>query len=170
MLAVFFFNDPATTEIYTLSLHDALPIFLDGGHPHRAHDHEVVVARVHVLDYDLEILAFERATHKFDVVLLAEGLQHVYIRVGDDLESLGDELVVDLALALHLVLVAELLGETALHLPEAHVVHLGGVGVATRYPSPELPRHVHPYDARLVGVVGVVYRDVNLFVHLTPFS
>src|SRR5437763_12249392 len=25
----FFFNDPATTEIYTLSLHDALPIFSD---------------------------------------------------------------------------------------------------------------------------------------------
>src|SRR5947208_6525250 len=25
---VFFFNDPATTEIYTLSLHDALPILL----------------------------------------------------------------------------------------------------------------------------------------------
>src|SRR5688572_31563488 len=30
----FFFNDPATTEIYTLSLHDALPICL------REHDHE----------------------------------------------------------------------------------------------------------------------------------
>ena len=26
--SVFFFNDTATTEIYTLSLHDALPIFL----------------------------------------------------------------------------------------------------------------------------------------------
>src|SRR5205809_3819212 len=26
----FFFNDPATTEIYTLSLHDALPIFTAG--------------------------------------------------------------------------------------------------------------------------------------------
>src|SRR5256885_12971365 len=26
----FFFNDTATTEIYTLSLHDALPIFRDG--------------------------------------------------------------------------------------------------------------------------------------------
>src|SRR5437773_8419145 len=26
-LGSFFFNDPATTEIYTLSLHDALPIF-----------------------------------------------------------------------------------------------------------------------------------------------
>src|SRR6266536_2021676 len=28
-LFFFFFNDTATTEIYTLSLHDALPIFLD---------------------------------------------------------------------------------------------------------------------------------------------
>src|SRR2546429_696886 len=27
----FFFNDTATTEIYTLSLHDALPIFRDPG-------------------------------------------------------------------------------------------------------------------------------------------
>src|SRR2546429_3530137 len=26
----FFFNDTATTEIYTLSLHDALPIYLNG--------------------------------------------------------------------------------------------------------------------------------------------
>src|SRR2546428_13441457 len=30
----FFFNDTATTEIYTLSLHDALPIF-DALHPRR---------------------------------------------------------------------------------------------------------------------------------------
>src|SRR3712207_7535834 len=30
MLIFFFFNDTATTEIYTLSLHDALPIY-----PHR---------------------------------------------------------------------------------------------------------------------------------------
>src|SRR3712207_7344545 len=28
-LLIFFFNDTATTEIYTLSLHDALPIFGD---------------------------------------------------------------------------------------------------------------------------------------------
>ena len=27
----FFFNDTATTEIYTLSLHDALPIFYNAG-------------------------------------------------------------------------------------------------------------------------------------------
>src|SRR3712207_8463860 len=31
---VFFFNDTATTEIYTLSLHDALPILLTGGFLH----------------------------------------------------------------------------------------------------------------------------------------
>src|ERR1039457_7701252 len=30
-LFVFFFNDTATTEIYTLSLHDALPISADPG-------------------------------------------------------------------------------------------------------------------------------------------
>src|SRR5436190_20872342 len=29
----FFFNDTATTEIYTLSLHDALPISVRGTHP-----------------------------------------------------------------------------------------------------------------------------------------
>src|SRR5689334_5601416 len=35
LLFYFFFNDTATTEIYTLSLHDALPIFkqLQGKHP-----------------------------------------------------------------------------------------------------------------------------------------
>ena len=28
IVSLFFFNDTATTEIYTLSLHDALPIFI----------------------------------------------------------------------------------------------------------------------------------------------
>src|SRR5215204_7774933 len=31
----FFFNDTATTEIYTLSLHDALPIYPEGPAPPR---------------------------------------------------------------------------------------------------------------------------------------
>src|SRR5690349_22794264 len=34
--SVFFFNDAATTEIYTLSLHDALPIWHDAGHSQAA--------------------------------------------------------------------------------------------------------------------------------------
>src|SRR5256885_14715867 len=42
----FFFNDTATTEIYTLSLHDALPISIDP-HPHRAEG--VVAAPKHPL-------------------------------------------------------------------------------------------------------------------------
>src|SRR2546429_9108679 len=34
----FFFNDTATTEIYTLSLHDALPILItEGGNVHAEH-------------------------------------------------------------------------------------------------------------------------------------
>src|SRR5256885_3787774 len=37
----FFFNDTATTEIYTLSLHDALPIFPRRSHVefHKIHSH-----------------------------------------------------------------------------------------------------------------------------------
>src|SRR3989442_12000199 len=43
----FFFNDTATTEIYTLSLHDALPISAPGGHPlHAAGSQQAGVALV----------------------------------------------------------------------------------------------------------------------------
>ena len=55
----FFFNDTATTEIYTLSLHDALPIFdigseLDihgiwGSSPHNIY---AVADSGHILNYD----------------------------------------------------------------------------------------------------------------------
>src|SRR3712207_8342700 len=37
MLSFFFFNDTATTEIYTLSLHDALPIYRREQHGDRRH-------------------------------------------------------------------------------------------------------------------------------------
>src|SRR5436190_18513343 len=44
----FFFNDTATTEIYTLSLHDALPIFPvhDFAHPHAFRIHSLLVWKV----------------------------------------------------------------------------------------------------------------------------
>src|SRR3712207_8349083 len=35
IILLFFFNDTATTEIYTLSLHDALPIYGAAVHQHR---------------------------------------------------------------------------------------------------------------------------------------
>src|ERR1017187_8665329 len=38
---IFFFNDTATTEIYTLSLHDALPIYAEHGYTAKQqHQHE----------------------------------------------------------------------------------------------------------------------------------
>src|SRR5215217_9683231 len=43
----FFFNDTATTEIYTLSLHDALPIYPRNLYADRApYDHETYAAEV----------------------------------------------------------------------------------------------------------------------------
>src|SRR6202042_3979403 len=42
LLCFFFFNDTATTEIYTLSLHDALPICRDvAEHRVEAHGHQL---------------------------------------------------------------------------------------------------------------------------------
>src|SRR5438132_13547984 len=47
--SLFFFNDTTTTEIYTLSLHDALPIYVFGPHHaarrRRAHVHHKRHAR-----------------------------------------------------------------------------------------------------------------------------
>ena len=39
LFCFFFFNDTATTEIYTLSLHDALPIFHDKPMPRLIQEH-----------------------------------------------------------------------------------------------------------------------------------
>src|SRR5256885_5367319 len=44
----FFFNDTATTEIYTLSLHDALPI---SRREHRRHPSDGAIEVVHVLEH-----------------------------------------------------------------------------------------------------------------------
>src|SRR2546425_3026018 len=60
----FFFNDTATTEIYTLSLHDALPIYARGvavsprllGQPHRVELLVQVVARRDGPPLDLRVV------------------------------------------------------------------------------------------------------------------
>src|SRR3712207_7388053 len=53
-LTFFFFNDPATTEIYTLSLHDALPISAEPPGPQVAQDLEAVAPGEHqVEDHDV---------------------------------------------------------------------------------------------------------------------
>src|SRR3989337_3158193 len=48
-LFLFFFNDTATTEIYTLSLHDALPIYGRGDdRPNAGHAHQTLAVRLTV--------------------------------------------------------------------------------------------------------------------------
>src|SRR2546430_5774088 len=48
MFSFFFFNDTATTEIYTLSLHDALPISASGRRARRAESTNRPVRRARV--------------------------------------------------------------------------------------------------------------------------
>src|SRR5437016_11109722 len=54
----FFFNDPATTEIYTLSLHDALPIFPSDETP-GAHEAGVV----YFIDRALTTFGIDEVNH-----------------------------------------------------------------------------------------------------------
>src|SRR5256885_14060988 len=61
----FFFNDTATTEIYTLSLHDALPIYVVAGRAllqGAAHRHVVDLARIDagLVDHRADGLGGER--------------------------------------------------------------------------------------------------------------
>src|SRR3712207_9497418 len=60
-VCVFFFNDTATTEIYTLSLHDALPISGEGH-----------VARVLGLPERLPLRVLHRVEHLRQVARLPE--------------------------------------------------------------------------------------------------
>src|SRR6266508_5418789 len=63
-LFFFFFNDTATTEIYTLSLHDALPIWLQLVQDQRVQRGAVVPSMVQILlgapleEYDLSSLRY----------------------------------------------------------------------------------------------------------------
>src|SRR5436309_7383490 len=60
----FFFNDTATTEIYTLSLHDALPIS----------SHEAVIAAVKSARSEgQQVVTFAVLGHKADLGFLALG-------------------------------------------------------------------------------------------------
>src|SRR3989442_3868820 len=70
MSTVFFFNDTATTEIYTLSLHDALPIFTEVKEQFPEIANEDMrrywrrVVRMAALCHDLGHLPFSHAAEK----------------------------------------------------------------------------------------------------------
>src|SRR5256885_12590715 len=76
VILFFFFNDTATTEIYTLSLHDALPISMLG---HRGRDQVGVKGRAHRLQQPLAAQELERhrvAVHQIDFVAPRLGFGH----------------------------------------------------------------------------------------------
>src|SRR5256885_10670182 len=58
-LFFFFFNDTATTEIYTLSLHDALPIS-----PLRQSDDSLMRGSSHEPHHEIDLLALQPADRK----------------------------------------------------------------------------------------------------------
>src|SRR5256885_12014504 len=75
MYMVFFFNDTATTEIYTLSLHDALPIFAQ--------------ARAKRVDFAAQEAPLCHPGHQVAQLVEEEGLGEVVERA--DLERLRSE-------------------------------------------------------------------------------
>ena len=100
----FFFNDTATTEIYTLSLHDALPIFIRGW-PLRLLDGVLVV----LLVYTILVLIGERRTlwmvRGFIILLLAATMsRHIGLSL---LAFVLDKLVIGAAVAMAFILQGE---------------------------------------------------------------
>src|SRR6266536_6225479 len=70
MSIFFFFNDTATTEIYTLSLHDALPIRAAGG---SAHWHQVDLTEAEQVSAAVANALTESG--RVDVVVHAAGVE-----------------------------------------------------------------------------------------------
>src|SRR5207244_11589674 len=85
--------------------------------------------------------------------------------VGDQLQALLDQLVVDLALLLDLFRRLELRGQAGLELAEADVVEAGGVDVVAGDATPGLATQLDRPGDRPVRVLGVVDGDEDLAVH-----
>src|SRR5256885_3236233 len=70
-LRFFFFNDTATTEIYTLSLHDALPIYA-----HRFHRAVALAREGDATEDETELRSIEHADNPFPDAALARSEEH----------------------------------------------------------------------------------------------
>src|SRR5216684_1221180 len=128
----FFFNDTATTEIYTLSLHDALPIFLFGT-PQVGLQHHA---------YRVPEFRIERPLEELQGALDVIGLLHVDPHEGAERLGLGDDGAQ--------VFDAQLLGDVEPHLRELD--RDVGVGAGRRDAIEGLEIGV-PSRMRLGGVV-----------------
>src|SRR3712207_7376394 len=74
MISIFFFNDTATTEIYTLSLHDALPISSGSAVTRRspAASNARLSATVVIVDTTRRSFQAQTATRKSSVAVRSE--------------------------------------------------------------------------------------------------
>ena len=92
-------------------------------------------AAVHLADDLLVVDPLEQLAREVDAGRLAAVADLVEEAVGDQLQALLDQLVVDLALALDLLRRLELRRQPGLELSEAHVVEPGRVDVVGRDPA-----------------------------------
>src|SRR2546429_4519680 len=90
MICFFFFNDTATTEIYTLSLHDALPISVQ--QPSQSQGQHAVES----MDTDFLIgpMIERLPTHEVGILHGAEGSLHMMLTAVRQNDLLGRPLVV----------------------------------------------------------------------------
>src|SRR2546428_7609123 len=85
-LFFFFFNDTATTEIYTLSLHDALPIYRflrRAGHHAEAHVRRGIVCPI----FSVRLLSGLKTMSR---VLITGGNGFIGSHLAEKLEAMGD--------------------------------------------------------------------------------
>src|SRR3989475_9594270 len=87
----FFFNDTATTEIYTLSLHDALPICIGPDAQLRGPAREIASAAERATSLTRQLLAFSRKQMLAPKVLdlnsiVTENLNMLNRVIGEDIE------------------------------------------------------------------------------------
>src|SRR5438093_11582937 len=83
----FFFNDTATTEIYTLSLHDALPIYPIGGSlmlRARAHHVFVILRHAAARGEHSRVLAAQRVLRGEAIALGGGQLGQLALLLGDE--------------------------------------------------------------------------------------
>ena len=120
---------------------------------------------VHLLDDLLVIDPLQELSGEPDAGGLAAATQLVEEAVGDELEPLLDQLVVDPALALDFFGSLELRGKSGLELAEANIVESGGVDVIPSDSAAGFATHLDGAVDSPIGVLRVIDRNENLAVH-----
>jgi len=122
-------------------------------------------AAVHFVDDLFVIDAFEQLPSERHAGRFTPLPELVEKAVGDQLQPLLDQLVVNFALLLDLFRGLELRGKAGLELAEADIVEAGGIDVVSGDPPGRLLTHLDCTINGPVGVLRVVDGNENLAVH-----